>query len=250
MAELPLNPARQAEGIIWTTDRELRFTSSQGAALRAAGQVGSEYVGMTLYEFFGTKDPAFAPLAAHLHALDGESTSYASEIWGRWWESHVGPLHDAEGTIIGTVGVAVDSTARLAAEAALREREEQYRSIFEATSDGLVINDLESGVVLEANPAAHHMHGYENMVGMHPTQFIHPDWHGVFGDYLQAIKSGKEFRSLAQDVRSDGTVFDVEVLGRGFLYQGRPAVLGVVRDVTEHVHAFQLLEERVAERTR
>ena len=51
-------------------------------------------------------------------------------------------------------------------------------------------------------------------------------------------------------MRRDGTVFDVEVIGRGFMYQGRFALLGVVRDMTEHVRAYRDLEQRVAERTR
>ena len=125
-----------------------------------------------------------------------------------------------------------------------------YRAIFEASSDGLVINDAETGIVLEANPAFCRMHGYDQMVGLHPTVFIHPDSHHLFAAYIRAIHNGTEFRTRAQDVRRDGTIFDVEVVGRGFMYQGRFALLGVVRDMTEHVRAYQDLEARVAERTR
>jgi signal transduction histidine kinase len=42
----------------------------------------------------------------------------------------------------------------------------------------------------------------------------------------------------------------VEVRGRLFLYQGRPRILGVVRDISERAQAFELLEARVAARTR
>ena len=125
-----------------------------------------------------------------------------------------------------------------------------YRAIFEASSDGLVINDAETGLVLEANPAFCRMHGYDRMTGLHPTTFIHPASHGLFEEYLRAVRTGEEFRAQAQDVRRDGSVFDIEVLGRGFTYQGRFALLGVVRDVTEQVRAYSDLEERVAARTR
>jgi two-component system nitrate/nitrite sensor histidine kinase NarX len=125
-----------------------------------------------------------------------------------------------------------------------------YRAIFEASSDGLVINDAETGVVLEANPAFCQMHGYDAMAGLHPTAFIHPNSQHLLADYVRAIRSGQEFRTRAQDVRRDGSVFDVEVLGRGFTYQGRFAMLGVVRDVSDQVRAYQVLEDRVAERTR
>ncbi len=85
---------------------------------------------------------------------------------------------------------------------------------------------------------------------MHPSAFIHPDSQYLFEQYVAAIAAGGEFRCRAQDVRRDGSVFDVEVLGRGFSYQGRFALLGVVRDVSEQVRAYEDLEQRVAERTR
>ncbi len=126
----------------------------------------------------------------------------------------------------------------------------EYRAIFEASSDGLVINDAESGIVLEANPAFCRMHGYEHMTGMYPSDFIHPASQHLFEEYVAAIRQGREYRCRAQDVRRDGSIFDVEVLGRGLSYQGRFALLGVVRDVSDQVRAYEDLEQRVAERTR
>jgi PAS domain S-box-containing protein len=147
-------------------------------------------------------------------------------------------------------GRSVRAERRQAARAsALREREDQYRAIFEATSDGLVINDAETGLVLEANPAFCRMHGYDQMTGLHPSVFIHPDSHGLFAQYVETVSRGGVFRTQARDIRRDGVVFDVEVLGRGFTYQGRPALLGVVRDITEQARAYQLLDQRVTERT-
>ncbi len=126
----------------------------------------------------------------------------------------------------------------------------EYRAVFDATSDGLVINDPDTGVVLDANDAFCRMHGYDHMVGLHPTTFIHPTSHHLLQEYVNTARAGGEFRRRAQDVRKDGTVFDVEVYGRAFTYHGKPALLSVVHDVSEQVQAFQLLEERVAERTR
>ena len=59
----------------------------------------------------------------------------------------------------------------------LNGKEWQYRSIFDAAADGLIINDLETGCVVEANPAACLMHGYtrEEFIGLQLTAFIHPD---------------------------------------------------------------------------
>jgi signal transduction histidine kinase len=51
-------------------------------------------------------------------------------------------------------------------------------------------------------------------------------------------------------MRKDGTAFHIEVFGTSFIYKGKPHALAVLRDITEQVQAYQLLEQRVAERTR
>lgn len=134
----------------------------------------------------------------------------------------------------------------------LRERETQYRGIFEATSDGLIVNDLETGAVVEANPAFCAMHGYacEELIGADPRTFVHPDHHPAFADYLAAARAGSTFRTRAVDVRKDGSRFPVEVHGSRYMYHGRPHVLGAVRDISDRVEAYELLEQRVADRTR
>ena len=127
--------------------------------------------------------------------------------------------------------------------------DQQYRDIFNAVSDGLLIIDLETELVLESNPAACRMHGHDDMTSMPPSAYVHPDSFHLFAAFAEALRAGKEYRCRAQDVRKDGSVVDIEVLGRLISYYGQPAMLGVVRDVTEQVRAYQLLERRVEERT-
>ncbi len=145
-----------------------------------------------------------------------------------------------------------DITERVKAEEQLREKEEQYRNIFEASTDGLVINDLEDGHLVEVNPAMYRMHGYshEEFMKLQPTTFIHPDSHANFAEYIDSVKAGKQYQARAFDIRKDGTPFPVDVRGTTFTYKGKPHVLGVVRDITEQEQAYQLLEQRVEERTR
>ena len=132
------------------------------------------------------------------------------------------------------------------------EREWQYRSIFEATSVGLIINDAETGLVVKANPEVGAMHGYarEEFIGLHPTAFIHPDSHRLFAEYIHAVQSGGVFEALAVHVRRDGSPFYVEVRGTAFTYQDRPCILSAFRDVSERVQAERLLQQRVEARTR
>src|SRR5687767_12664410 len=105
-----------------------------------------------------------------------------------------------------------------------------YQRIFEAAHDGLIINDVESGLVVEANPAAATMHGYarEAFIGLHPTTFMHPDSHSLFSDYLRAIHAGEAVEECALHLRRDGSSFYVEVRGTAFTHQGRPSLLSVI----------------------
>ena len=106
----------QLPAIVWTTDLDLRFTSSKGAGLAWLGLAVDEVVGMPLQEFFSVADPEFLPIRTHRRALEGHAGSYEFEWKGRAYETHVEPLHDDAGRIVGTVGVALDITERKRAE--------------------------------------------------------------------------------------------------------------------------------------
>ena len=117
--------------------------------------------------------------------------------------------------------------------------ERYYRSIFEAASDGLIVHDVETGLVVAANPAAGVMHGYdrEEFIGLHPTTFIHPDSQPLFSEYVQAVLSGGVLQPTIVHVRRDGSPFYAEWRGTALTYLGRPCLLSLVRDVSERVQA-------------
>jgi PAS domain S-box-containing protein len=148
-------------------------------------------------------------------------------------------------------GVMIDITENKRIESELHEREQQYRSIFESVNDGLFINSLSTNRLVDFNPAAARMHGYteDEFLHLQPPDFIHPDSLHLFNDYMDVVRDGGIFRSPAVDIRKDGSTFHVEVMGTGLKYKGELHALGVVRDVDDQYRAFQLLEQRVQERT-
>jgi PAS domain S-box-containing protein len=132
------------------------------------------------------------------------------------------------------------------------DNELPYRPIFESAGDGLILNDLETGLVVEANPAAGAMHGYihEDFIDLHPNTYMHPDSYPQFAGWVQMVESGNVFEATVIHIRRDGSPFAVEVRGTGCDYQDRLYLLSVVRDASARVQAEGLLRQQVEARTR
>jgi len=98
--------------IIWTTDTNLRFTHSTGAGLQALGLQTNQVVGQSLFQYFASEDPEFAPIAAHRRALAGEIVAYEHEWQKRALDCYVQPFRGSDGSLLGVIGVALDITDR------------------------------------------------------------------------------------------------------------------------------------------
>lgn len=132
-----------------------------------------------------------------------------------------------------------------------KEEEWQYRDIFEAAYDGLIIIDLEDGLVVEANPAACRMHGFmrEDFIGLPLMNFIHSNNRHVFVEHIHAIRSGSMLDARILHTHRDGSTFHAEWRGTAYTYKGRSCLLGVVRDISKRTQAEQALHQRVETRT-
>lgn len=157
----------------------------------------------------------------------------------------ISPVRDDAGNIIGASKIARDISDRQRVEEALRQKEAQYRSIFEAVTDGMLITDLETGMLIAANPAMAQMHGYSpvEFKQLQPTDFIHPSSLLLFEKYLEIVRSGDQFHCQAVDIRKDGTPFDIEVTGTTCTYDGKPHALSIARDISDRKRAERQLQE-------
>lgn len=90
----------------------LRVTSAGGAGLRALDVEPSHVIGHELFECFQSDTLRAPSVAAHRRALAGEHASFDVEWVGSAYQARVGPMRDADGAIVGVIGVALDVTAR------------------------------------------------------------------------------------------------------------------------------------------
>jgi len=132
------------------------------------------------------------------------------------------------------------------------QEEELYRRLFDAATDGIVLVDLKTGTVAEANPAACDMHGSsrEDFIGLPALSFVHSDSRAAFAKFMRSVRAGASSAVQVQHVRRDGSTFPASWRVTGFTFRGRTCLLGVVRDVTGRIQAEDLLRQRVEAHTR
>ena len=123
-----------------------------------------------------------------------------------------------------------DITDRKQAEEALRESEKQYRTLFEATADTVFLIDQETGSLLDVNPAATRMYGFNR------EEFIRMTTTDVSAEPEKTAKATSEpvpFIPIRYHRHKDGTVFPVELTASIFELRGRNTIIATARDITE-----------------
>ncbi len=151
--------------LVWTTDRELRFSSSLGGGLASFGLRAKP--GTTLFDYYGTRDLEALPIRAHRLALAGESVSFEQNWEGRMLQTRVEPLRGEVGEILGCIGIAVDVTERRHAQEALYREKERAQVTLASIGDG-VIRTEPSGAIDYLNPVAERLTGWkaEEAIGL------------------------------------------------------------------------------------
>jgi PAS domain S-box-containing protein len=111
----------QLPAILWTIDKNLRFTSAMGAGLTRVGLHANEIVGKTLAEFFETSDANFLPITSHRRAVMGEPNTFHMEWRNGSYACHAEPLRNENGRCEGAICMALDVSDRKKLEEQLRQ---------------------------------------------------------------------------------------------------------------------------------
>jgi PAS domain S-box-containing protein len=124
--------------------------------------------------------------------------------------------------------------ARQLAEQTLREREEQYRTLFESIADAVFLIDQETGGLLDMNPAATLMYGFnrEEFLRMIATNVsAEPE------ETARCISEPVPFIPLRYHRHKNGNVFPVELTASTFELRGKNTIIVTARDITERKRA-------------
>ena len=224
--------------VLWTTDINLNFVSSMGAGLKSLQLRPNQVSGMSIFDYFGTRDSSNESIAAHLRAINGQSSTYVTIWQDRTFECHTEPLNDANNNVVGVIGIALDSTDRVQAQEALRKSEASYRSLIEEAPYG-ICRCTANGAFTLVNRAFIQILGCkteQDAVGLNLANDVFEDTqaHAKFVEELS--KQGSLEGVEAHWKRHDGKPIDVHLAGRA------------VQDSSGQIAYFEVIVEDVSDR--
>jgi PAS domain S-box-containing protein len=209
-------------------------------ACATSGFLREDVLGAPLSVFCSRREPyTEADARRHLQlAREGHCPPY--EWRGRkadgsiaWFEVRLKSV--SIGGVPRILSMSRDITEKKNAEEALRLREEQYRAIFEASSDAFVLRDAKLDIV-DVNPAFLQLYGFtrEQLAarGGYPETFP-TGYVAERRERVERALRGEESRIETIALRPDGSTFEADLRVIPVRYRGEPHVLSVVRDITE-----------------
>jgi len=236
--------------IIFSKDRNGYYRDANITFSKLFARPIDEIIGKTDYDLFSKED------ADRIRAIDQKvieekkivKTEDHLKIKG---QDHIFkvtkvPLRDAQGQVIGLAGFAEDITEERLYEKALRESEERYRKLVEMLPDGVFVD--QDGCIVYMNPACARMlkiKDVNKIIGTPVISIIPPENQEKIRKRIQEAEEKFQPAPLieTQLVCYDGNRIDVESTGTSILFNGRPAVMITVRDITERKEAEKKLRQ-------
>ena len=165
---------------------------------------------------------------------------------GRTREIVAFPIMDESGRVVLVTEHMRDITDRKQVEEALKESEALYRVLTEGSLSGVYL--IQDHKFRYVNSVLAQIFGYtqEEIIGrLGPRDLIHPDDHAFLDERIRRrlASEDEDAHSYFQGLRRDGTVIHVETLGRRVEYQGQPAIVGTLLDVTARQQSEEALRD-------
>jgi PAS domain S-box-containing protein len=233
--------ADQLPQIVYEIDCEGRFTFVNEKGFELTGYSHEDIEkGLSILQTVADEDRSKAK-ARIQRALGGEKTDY-SEYTVLKKDGSTFPAIACvsaivrEGKTLGLRGTAIDITERKKMEEKLRDSEEKFRNLAEQSPNMIFIN--RKGSVVYVNKEAEYAMGYKK------EEYYSPDfnfWDLIAPRSRESAKSPFNKHIKGEDITpyeyrlitKEGRTIDAIINSRLIRYEGEPAILGVVTDITD-----------------
>ena len=232
---------------IMILDDQYRIVVINKAMAHGLGVTPKDAIGKRCYELVhgGDKPPEFCPHSKLLEDGREHMEEIYEENLGGFCIVSVSPLYDTRGRLTGSLHIARDINARKLAEKALRESEEKYRVVVENANEAIMV--AQDGMHKFFNRKALEISGYtEKEFSARPfVKVIHPDdRHMVLEHHRKRLK-GEDIPHIYpfRIIDKNGKEKWIEINAILIDWEGKPATLNFMTDITKRKHAEDALRE-------
>lgn len=224
------------------------------ACQKMLGYAPEELVGLNAYELIHPDDWSTVR-EIHEKALQGLDRGLVAYRMRRksgdylWVETQCGVSRDEEGVAREVIAISRDVSGRIHAEEVLRESEQRYRLLFERAHDAIMLVDIETGILLDANPAAERMLGRkrEDVVGKHHTEQMPPETREFHEQSFRVnARIDGKIPVPVEFLHADGHLVPVEIYHSPVRVGDRLVGYGFFRDLTETLRSEKALRDSEA----
>jgi two-component system, cell cycle sensor histidine kinase and response regulator CckA len=182
-----------------------------------------------------------AAVDASVTPLEDEFSSTLSE-GARWIDRVLSIVMLMASGVLLLIGIGLSSAVLTQS----RNSEEKYRNLINTANDGILVIDAQTRLILEANNRAGEMLGIpeRQLVGLPESRLYPSPANGPGHALLAPNTAAPPERNRSQELellRADGTLVPVEVSASATELSGRPAVLGIFRDIRDRLEAAAVL---------
>jgi PAS domain S-box-containing protein len=153
-----------------------------------------------------------------------------------WVETNKWPLFDSAGKVSGVFGISRNITEHKRMEEELKASAEQFRGLVEQSIAGIYI--IQDGIFVYCNLRFADIFGYDSsdeILGLNPMAIVDERDRSLVSENMRIRAEGEEndINYSFSALRKDGSKIDVGVHGAQASYLGRPAVIGLLQDISE-----------------
>ena len=233
--------ADAASDVIWETDSDLRYTYTSDRYYELTERTPDDIIGKSRTELLPHDDGE--SWVRHLDTLS-KRLPYRDFVFSRnrpdgkalWFSSSAVPVLDSVGEFEGYRGTLKDITAEVEAQQALRESEQRYRALVQASPEPIWVHC--EGRVVYGSPVFIRLmsaRSEQEILTMNIDELVHPDDRElVFRRREQVLQSTGPLPPIQLRLRTlDGRTVLFETVSAPFRWRGRPAFVVIGRDITE-----------------